>query len=67
MDHLAAAPLAVSITHAVKLTGVSRSELYRVLAKGEVRARKAGRRTLIEYVSLREWLDRLPAAAFRQD
>jgi hypothetical protein len=58
-------PLAVPIAEAVRLSGLSRSELYRRLATGHVRAVKSGARTLILMDSLRAHLQSLPAATFR--
>ena len=57
-------PLAVPIPTAVILSGLSRSELYRRLGAGEVRAVKAGKRTLILMDSLRALLAALPPATF---
>jgi hypothetical protein len=58
-------PLAVTIPEAVRLSGISRSELYRRLAAGQVRAVKSGTRTLILMDSLRAHLTTLPPATFR--
>jgi hypothetical protein len=58
-------PLAVPIPEAVRLSGLSRSELYRRLASGHVRAVKSGARTLILVDSLRAHLASLPLAIFR--
>lgn len=48
-----------------RLTGLSRTELYRLLAAGQLRAVKANSRTLILWDSVLEYLDSLPAATFR--
>jgi hypothetical protein len=58
-------PLTVPIPEAVRLSGISRSELYRRLAAGDVRAVKSGTRTLILMDSLRAHLANLPPATFR--
>ena len=58
-------PLTVTITEAVRLSGLSRSELYRQLAAGHIRARKSGSRTLILWASLKAHVDALPEASFR--
>ncbi len=58
-------PLAVTIQKAVHVSGFSRSEIYRRLADGRLRAVKNGARTLILMDSLRECLDTLPPATFR--
>lgn len=48
-----------------RLTGISRSELYRLLAQGKPRAIKANSRTLIVWDSVLDYLSDLPAATFR--
>lgn len=53
-------PLALTITEAVKVTGVGRSTIYAELAAGRLKARKLGTRTLITSADLREWLAALP-------
>ena len=58
-------PLAVTIPEATRVSGLSRSELYRRLADGKVRAVKSGARTLILMDSLRAHLESLPSATFR--
>ena len=58
-------PLAVPIPEAVRLSGISRSELYRRLATGHIRAVKSGARTLVLMDSLRAHLTSLPPATFR--
>ncbi|MGD9812276.1 MAG: helix-turn-helix domain-containing protein [Sphingobium sp.] len=59
------APLAVSIAEAAEVSGVGRTALYAAAARGEIRFRKRGRRTLVLTSELREWLDSLPAANLR--
>ncbi len=54
------APIAVTIPDAVKATGLSRSALYEALKRGDLSARKAGRRTLITFADLEAYLARLP-------
>lgn len=58
-------PLAATIPDAVRLSGLSRSEIYRRLAAGDIRAVKNGGRTLILMESVRAYLARLPVATFR--
>jgi len=58
-------PLAVTIHEAVRVSGLSRSELYRRLADGKLRAVKSGSRTLVLMDSLRAHLASLPPATFR--
>jgi hypothetical protein len=57
--------LAVSIAEATRISGISRSELYRRLATEQVAAVKSGKRTLILMDSLRRHLASLPPATFR--
>ena len=58
-------PLTVTIPEAIRLSGLSRSEIYRRLGAGDIEARKSGSRTLIMMDSLRAHLVSLPAATFR--
>jgi excisionase family DNA binding protein len=58
-------PIAAPIPEASRISGLSRSEIYRRLAAGDIRAVKSGSRTLILLDSLREHLASLPAATFR--
>jgi excisionase family DNA binding protein len=57
--------LAAPIPDACRVSGLSRSEIYRRLATGDIRAVKSGSRTLILMDSLRAYLANLPAATFR--
>ena len=57
-------PLAVAIPEAVRLSGLSRSELYRRMGDGRIQAVKAGTRTLVLMESLRAHLESLPRAIF---
>jgi hypothetical protein len=58
-------PIAAAIPDACRVSGLSRSEIYRRLAAGDIRAVKSGARTLILVDSLRAHLASLPAATFR--
>ena len=58
-------PLALTIHEGVRISGLSRSELYRRLSDGKLRAVKSGSRTLILMDSLQAHLASLPAATFR--
>lgn len=53
-------PLAVTIPDAVKATGMSRTSIYEALKRGDLSARKAGRRTLISFADLEAYLASLP-------
>jgi len=53
-------PLAVTIPDAVKASGMSRSSIYEALKRGDLSARKAGRRTLINFADLQAYLANLP-------
>lgn len=59
-------PVLVSIADARRISGLSRSELYRRLASGQIHAVKAGTRTLIQFDGLLEHLTTLPPAEYRQ-
>ena len=55
-----AAPLAYSIPGSAKAANVSRSEMYIILKRGELRAKKIGRRTVILHEDLQAYLAGLP-------
>lgn len=54
------APIAVTIPEAVRLSGISRTAIYEALARGDISARKAGRRTLVSFEELQSFLASLP-------
>ena len=53
-------PLAFTIREAITTAGVRKTSLYQAIRRGELRARKSGRRTLILHDDLHDWLERLP-------
>lgn len=59
------APLGVTIRDACHIGCLSRSELYRALARGDIQAVKRGRTTVILYGSLVGFIARLPPASFK--
>jgi hypothetical protein len=58
-------PNYVALDGAKKITSLGRSSLYGLLGRGEIRAIKAGRRTLYDVASLHGWLASRPAAVIR--
>jgi excisionase family DNA binding protein len=54
------APLALGIAEACRAAGVGRSTIYENINSGALRARKAGRRTLILREDLQAWLASFP-------
>jgi excisionase family DNA binding protein len=58
-------PVASGIAKASSLFGFSRSEIYRLLSAGKIRAVKSGRSTLIITESVIAYISTLPAATFR--
>lgn len=50
-----------SVPEAVQYSGLSRTRLYLALKAQKLRARKAGRRTLIAVADLDAYLESLPA------
>lgn len=56
-----AMPLNLQIPEAVEVSGLSRSRIYEALKLGELRAIKAGRRTLIPVSELEAYLASLPS------
>lgn len=49
-----------TMPEAVQYSGMSRSALYEALKRGDLSARKAGRRTLIAFADLEAYLASLP-------
>jgi hypothetical protein len=58
-------PLAVRLPEAVRLSGLSRSELYRRASRGEIVLLKCGASTLVDMNTLRAVVAALPRAAIR--
>jgi len=54
------AAIALTIPDAVKATGMTRTSIYEALKRGDLAARKAGRRTLISVSDLEAYLASLP-------
>lgn len=54
------APLAYSVTQGAERANVSRAELYNILNRGELKAKKLGRRTVILHEDLQSYLANLP-------
>lgn len=50
-------PLAYNIVGAAEQFGLSRNYVRKLLATGELRHRKAGRRILVPRAALEEWLE----------
>ncbi|MBN3965826.1 helix-turn-helix domain-containing protein [Pseudomonas gregormendelii] len=52
-------PLSVSVEDAARIVGFSRSGIYELIASGELRAFKLGRRRLILMTELKTWIERI--------
>lgn len=50
-------PISVRIREAVRLTGLSRSRIYELMAAGDIEFVKVGRSTLVLVDSLRAFID----------
>ena len=53
-------PITLTIPAAIRATGMSRTSIYEALKRGDLSARKAGRRTLILFADLEDYLASLP-------
>lgn len=58
-------PVTATLARAIEISGISRSQFYREMAKGNIRALKSGRSLLIDLASLKAHLSSLPVATFR--
>jgi hypothetical protein len=58
-------PIAVRLPEATRISGFSRSDLYRRAARGEIVFLKSGTTTLVDFVSLRAAVMSLPKAPIR--
>lgn len=52
--------MALTVKETVRVTGLTRSRLYRLFAEGKLHPRSAGRQTIILADDLRAYLDSLP-------
>jgi hypothetical protein len=52
--------LLVGITEAARMMGLGRSSLYKEIGASRLKARKAGKRTLIAVGDIEEWCNTLP-------
>jgi excisionase family DNA binding protein len=57
-------PIAFSPVEAAKALGVSRSTIFNLLARGEIKGMKLGTRTLVPATELSRFLASLPEAEF---
>lgn len=55
-------PLIYSVSEACRAASISRTKLYAEIARGRLRARKCGRRTLIVAKDLEAWAEALPGS-----
>jgi len=53
-------PIVLSVSEAIAISRLSRSELYRAFQRGDLSAKKHGRRTLIMREELVRYLQALP-------
>lgn len=53
-------PISIRISEVVRITGLSRSKVYMLIADGDIEAAKVGRATLVYVKSLREFLAASP-------
>jgi hypothetical protein len=53
-------PIACPVGDAPAIAGVSRTRIFAAIRDGELVARKAGRRTIIEMSELQRWIRSLP-------
>lgn len=49
-------PISVRVPEAARMTGISRSKIYELIASGEIEAAKVGRATVVLVASLKSFL-----------
>jgi hypothetical protein len=54
--------LSLNVRQAVEASGLTRSHIYEAMKRGDLTARKAGRRTIILAEDLRRYLESLPTS-----
>lgn len=59
--------LAVSLNEAVRLSGIGRTNLYKIFKTGKIKPRKAGKRTLVLISELTDYLNSLPVGGSAHD
>lgn len=59
-------PVSVTIIDAAALTGISRATIYRLAGQGHIRMFKAGRRSLIDWSTMLDYLGTRPLAVLRK-
>jgi hypothetical protein len=52
--------IALTIPEACEVARASRTSLYNAIGRGELQARKRGRRTIVLVNDLRDWIENLP-------
>jgi hypothetical protein len=52
------------VADACHISGLTKTHLYEAMGRGDIEARKCGRRTLVDMSSLRNYVARLPPARF---
>jgi excisionase family DNA binding protein len=55
--------IALTIPEAVQASGIGRSKLYELFRRGDLKPRKAGKRTLIIRTELEAYISSLPVSA----
>jgi excisionase family DNA binding protein len=58
-------PLSVSVEDAARIVGYSRSGVYELIAIGDLKAFKLGRRRLILMTELKAWIERAAKSGSR--
>jgi excisionase family DNA binding protein len=58
-------PLSVSVEDAARIVGYSRSGIYELIAQGDLKAFKLGKRRLILMTELKAWIERAAQAGAR--
>jgi excisionase family DNA binding protein len=59
--------LLYTIPQCCRLAAIGRTKFYELVARGEIPARKVGKKTLVAAVDLQRWAERLPAIEVKSE
>lgn len=55
-------PILLNVADACRVLGIGKSSFYEAVARGEIRLKKLGKKSLVAHADLVSWASRLPAS-----